>query len=548
MKKIYILLLFAIFFLAAFVRFYKLSEYPVGFHVDEASLGYNAYSLLLTGKDENNHAFPLYINTFGDYRPTGYNYLAILPVKFFGLTVFATRFPGALFGSISVFAIFFLTYVLFEDILTALVASVLLSFAPWHIVLSRASAEAIVALFFILIGFAYTFLSVAKNKTIYVAAGGVLLLLSFFFYHTPRVFVPLLFLVYLIFYLLKFKPRVYLNHKRAIIITFLILSFASFVLIFGIKGGTGRFSQTNIFSFPETKLVLEEQLREDGVVGTPVFINRIFHNKIVDYSLTYIGNYLSYFSGDFLFIKGGLPIWYQVPNMGLIYLVELPFLFYGLFRLAASKNYFSKLPLIWLVISPVVAAITVDDVPNINRAIVLFPILEIITAYGFSVFVKKFSREKALAICVFVSAIFVANFFYFEHQYFVNAKVHRTWYRNNGFAALMSAIEKSYGSYDHILMAKTTGGYSLILFYTKFDPAEYQKLGSPKDKEYSGFGKFFFVPQDCLLSKKDKLYPSGSFIFVENGTCKDRTLKNIKKVQYIYREDGTKAYRILYGV
>src|SRR3989338_2780930 len=95
------LLLSLIFIFALFLRFYNLGNYPVCFHQDEASLGYNAYSLLLTGKDDNGNPSPLYIDMFGDNSPSGYHYLTVLPVKFLGLTEFATRFIGALFGSLT---------------------------------------------------------------------------------------------------------------------------------------------------------------------------------------------------------------------------------------------------------------------------------------------------------------------------------------------------------------------------------------------------------------------------------------------------------------
>src|SRR3989338_5328153 len=103
-----------IFVAALFLRLYNLSNFPVGFHIDEASLGYNGYSLLQTGKDENGNTFPLYIDMFGDNRPSGYHYLAAISVGLFGLTEFATRLPGAIFGSISIFALFFLAQALFK--------------------------------------------------------------------------------------------------------------------------------------------------------------------------------------------------------------------------------------------------------------------------------------------------------------------------------------------------------------------------------------------------------------------------------------------------
>ncbi len=548
MRKIYFLLLIIIFLIAIFLRFFNLEKVPAGFHVDEASLGYNAYSLLLTGKDENNHPLPLYIDMFGDNRPSGYHYLTILPVKFFGLNVFATRFMAAFFGSISVFAIFFLSYTLFNNKIIALFASLLLAIAPWHVVLSRASAEAIVALFFIFVGFAVVFQGFRKKKALYISIGGLILSLSFFFYHTPRVFVPLLFFIYFLYYLWEFRSHISLRHLIIMFLTFVILSFIALSLVFVAKGGTGRFTQVNIFGFPETKLVMQEQIREDGTAGISIFNTRFYHNKLLNFSLTFVSNYFSYFDGNFLFIKGGLPIWYKVPNMGLIYLIELPFFLYGIFQLLVSKSSFSKLPIIWLSLAPIVAAFTVDDVPNINRAIVLFPIIEIVTAYGIISFITKFTGWKTIIFSVCIASLLFVNFLYFQHQYIVHASTHQTWYRNNGFDKLISRLKISYNDVDEIVITKSTGGiYPLILFYMHYDPRAYQLAGSPKDKEYTQFGKFFFAPQDCPSINKDQRFPKNkNIIFVDRGDCPENKGLGVKKRETILREDGTKAFRIVY--
>ena len=60
--------------IALILRLYRLSDVPVGFHGDEASIGYNAYSLLKTAKDQNGNFLPLAIDQFGDFRPAGYRF------------------------------------------------------------------------------------------------------------------------------------------------------------------------------------------------------------------------------------------------------------------------------------------------------------------------------------------------------------------------------------------------------------------------------------------------------------------------------------------
>ena len=69
MKK-HQLLLVAIIFLALFLRLFKLSNIPAGFANDEAAITYQAYSILVTGKDTWGNIIPLFsFKDFGEYLP-----------------------------------------------------------------------------------------------------------------------------------------------------------------------------------------------------------------------------------------------------------------------------------------------------------------------------------------------------------------------------------------------------------------------------------------------------------------------------------------------
>lgn len=538
------LILFAIFVLALFLRFYKLEELPVGFHIDEASKGYSAYSLLKTGKDDNGNRFPLYIDIFGDNSPSGYHYIAIIPVALLGLTEFATRFPGALFGAFSVLAIFFLSYSIFKDKKISILSALFLAISPWHISLSRASSEAIIALFFIILGFSLIFWSLKTQAIKQIIFGTSFLSISFFFYQTPRVFVPLLFLALIIFFFLIRKIQVKNHYKKVFIYSFLLMLLLDIILVFVVSGGTGRFSQVNIFSYPETRLVMEEQIREDGVSGTETLVTRFFHNKGINFFLAYVSNYFEYFSWNFLFIKD-LPSGYFVPNMGVLYFVQLPFILYGIFLLAFNKNMMYKIPLLWLVIAPAIPATSLD-VNNMQRALTMFLILEIIAAYGLVYLFTNVIRQRRLFAIFFTTLLFLFNISYFLHQYFVHTKVHRPWYRYNGVAEMIKMVKKSYNGYDKIVMTKSMGGvYPLVQFYMHYDPKIYQKEGSPKDAAYTGFGKFFFVPLGCPSLEKNKKFPKAERIIYVNTAICPKDIRYSEAV--IYREDGTLGFRIVYG-
>src|SRR6266851_3228581 len=90
------LLLGLIVLIALLLRLVNLGGNPPSLSWDEAAWGYNAYSLGIDGRDEFGRFLPLdYLESFGDFKPPVYAYLDVIPVKIFGLTEFATRFPSA---------------------------------------------------------------------------------------------------------------------------------------------------------------------------------------------------------------------------------------------------------------------------------------------------------------------------------------------------------------------------------------------------------------------------------------------------------------------
>jgi 4-amino-4-deoxy-L-arabinose transferase-like glycosyltransferase len=142
------LLLAAILILAGAFRFPLLTVSPPGFYVDEASTGYDAYSILLTGKDQYGEFMPLFARTFGAYNESLYRFITVIPIKLFGLNEFAVRLPAAVFGFFTVWALYFLAKELFDEHV-ALLATLLLAIIPRHIKFIRVAFRAILLPFLI---------------------------------------------------------------------------------------------------------------------------------------------------------------------------------------------------------------------------------------------------------------------------------------------------------------------------------------------------------------------------------------------------------------
>jgi len=96
----------AILALAALLRLAWLGAIPAGLSHDEAVKGYDAWSILHTGRDQYGVRFPLVFRAIGDQREALLPYAIVLSEAVFGPTDFAVRLPTALAGITLVGALF----------------------------------------------------------------------------------------------------------------------------------------------------------------------------------------------------------------------------------------------------------------------------------------------------------------------------------------------------------------------------------------------------------------------------------------------------------
>ena len=144
LKTKYFLIL--VLLIAIFLRFWNLGGVPPSASMDEASIGYNAYSILKTGLDEFGQVPLISQRGYDDYRRSTYLFLVSPSVGIFGLNAFSIRLPAAVLSVLTVFATYYIMLLLFTKRLPqanilALLASFLLAISPWHIYISRLGHE-----------------------------------------------------------------------------------------------------------------------------------------------------------------------------------------------------------------------------------------------------------------------------------------------------------------------------------------------------------------------------------------------------------------------
>ena len=478
MKKFFLI---TILILAAVFRLAFLADFPAGLNADEAALGYNAYSLMLTGRDEHGHTWPVNLESFGDYKPALYAYILIPFIKVMGLTELAVRLPSALAGIFSVLLIYLLTKEIFEnsEIKNSIqisnfkfqiehIAALFLAISPWHLHFSRGAWEVNLATMFILAG-VYFFLRWLKSpKLLYIELCSLNFVLSMYTYQSARVIAPLLGIG---LGLLYFK-NLFIQRKQILIasvsMTLVLLPLVSSLIT---SGAYSRLSGVGLLA-DEGPLNRVKELRGQHS-DLSSLSGKLLHNRPVIYTIRFINNYLDHFSGNFLFIKGDEIPRSKVPETGLLYLTDFVLLAFGFFYLIRSPWGHSRIVWLWLFISPVAAAITFQS-PHALRAQNMVIPLTILLAVGVSYIFNCFSKYKSFILFILL-ILYSYNLSRYLHQYYVHYPQEYPFAWEYGFKEMVPYVESEKNRYDTVYITdKYDQPYIIYLFYSRYPPQKFQ--------------------------------------------------------------------------
>lgn len=471
MSKKFLFIFLFIVAIAVFLRVYSLDHIPPGVNRDEASIGYTAYSILQTGKDEYGREFPLSFQSFGDWKLPLYIYTVVPFVSIFGLSELAVRLPSAIFGVLSVALTFYLVKILFKNNILAGITMFLAAVSPWSVHLSRVESESNTASFLIILG-TILFLKSLKDRVWLIIASAISFALTYFTYAGNHIFTTVFVAGLIFFYRDQIRKT---KFNLVALIIFLSLSGIIFYQTL-FSASTTKLSGINIFGDPSI-IHAKIEIPRNEHADPKSFFARITHNKIVFAGERIVQNYLNSFSPPFLFIKGGENNAHNISNFGNMYLVEAPFLFLGLIYLIVLKKGKEKnLILWWFFIAPIAASIT-KDAPHTNRMFSIFPILVLVTSFGIwwtiNYFKNSFIRNLVIA---FITILLAANVAIYIDRYFIHfpAQDEKNW--GIGYKRLDKILSSPQFTNKKIIMERPNySPYIYLLFYNPYDPLRYQK-------------------------------------------------------------------------
>jgi len=395
MKK-NVIVLTLILLLGFLVRIYRITALPM--YGDELTMVYDTYSILKTGKDSTGQIFPLTFK-MGAGRPGGYIYASVPFVYLFCPTEWGVRSLSLLSSMGIIVLMYFLGKKLFSD-KVGLVASFVTSISLWDIYLARGGFEAHFALFLALYGIVFY---LYKKYIPWAISWG----LTIFTYPTFKLTLPLMFLI-----LLWFGGMKNVIKNKFFVGSLIILAvFGGLAINETFRGlSEQRFFSINVFSDTNLRQQIIQLNNEERNFSTlPALLKPIFYNKPLQYFRTIFDNYMDNISLKFLYLRGDGNPRHNPGEWGMLYLAELPLLFFGIVSLWKKENKILGFLVAWILIIPL-ATMFINDAHGLRNALMLPPFI-LLTSYALSNLPRKLA--VLLVIIMLVQLIFVLQRVYF---------------------------------------------------------------------------------------------------------------------------------------
>lgn len=539
MKKRFSIILISILTLGALIRLLYLGSLPGGFFRDEAALGYNSWSLLLTGKDEFGMRLPLVFRSFEVFFLPLYEYLTAGIMAIFGLSEFSTRLLSALSGVLLLYVSYLIASKLWNK-RAGLFAILFLAISPWHIIYSRGAFEGNLALTLFSLGF-YFWIKFRENRNTKVFFASILFFaLSMYSYQAERVVVPLFGVAAI------FIDSAWITKNTKKIITPVIIGAIILIPLLTLTfkaGGYHRAFGVSVFSTQKTPVGWEEGT-DSGLFAN----NRMYLTAKEISSL-----YFSYFSPRNLFIEGDYNRQRSVDDFSVLYAWMFPLLIYGTYSAFKKRKSDIELLFLWALLAPIPAALTGDPF-HTYRSLLLYLPLTILAAYGASEILEKLKKHMRIVIgafLVFSSASLL--FFGFNYVVLSNATHAKDW--DYGYKEVINYID-SLDAKKVVVDDRATEAYIHYLFQTMYEPAEYQKIVA----ELGDINNYYYSdPSEIRPTKVDNVefrnvdWPKErgdeGTVFVmkadllpESEFKTDPKIELLKEIRY---PDGTTAFRIV---
>lgn len=446
-KKIWLLVIL-ITLLGFFIRIYKITSSPEGLYIDETSIGYNAYSIITTGRDEHGKFMPLFFEAFGEWKLPVYIYSVAIIQLFIGPTDLSVRLPAVLFGTLTIPLLFLWIREMLKDKFpdirnsVALFGTVILALSQWHFQFTHIGFEASVSIMFLTSGLYFFFKAHNRKSLIFLLLFTFSFVFALYSYNSSKVVIPILSILLFILYFRSFRVYQWLP-----------------VIVLGLT-----------LLFPLIKFSLSSY----GMVRV-MQVGLFYQPYIADPWQMLFRNYLLNISPVTLFLKGEPTIASNsVHRMSLISPVEILLITFGLSMLVKRYSRMTVFIPVFLFCGFLPAALTTGS-PHALRSSLTIPAIVFISAFGMGNLLHLIKNKKikwltgTIIIC-FLTVSSMGNLNIYHNLYTRDSG----WDWQVGIKRTAQFVKKIENNYDRIYFDDNAGAKVSFLWWLKYPPVNYQ--------------------------------------------------------------------------
>lgn len=351
--------------LAIFFRLFKLNSIPPGLYSDEAINANQALSQ--PGQifyPENNGREGLFIN------------LVFLSFKIFGPSIWSFRLVPAVFGTLTIFSLYFLAKELFEDKLIAVFSSLFLATSFWHVNFSRIGFRAILFPFFLCLAIYFLFKGFKQKRKVELVLAGIAFGLGFYTYTAFRVAVLIL-VPFLIIKLIEFKKQ-----RKQFLLLVGVFLFSAFIVSLPI--GIYFLQNPEYFSSRITDVLVFSQENVLKALAETTIKHLAMFNFVGDHNWRHNigGSPLLFWPTGLLFV------------VGLLY--SLKEIIVGLKKKSLESLSVYITLLTWWLVMLLPAILTYEGIPHALRSIGSIPPVFLFAGLGLSAITKTLQQKLKL--------------------------------------------------------------------------------------------------------------------------------------------------------
>ena len=475
----------AILFIALLLRVINLSSLPNFIHVDEATLGYNAWCLAHFGVDRFLNEMPIYPqNYYGGQSPL-YTYLVSLFILTIGhgeLTLFIERLPSLIFNMLGIIFSIKTIHLIFKNKNLTLACAFLSAVLPYFVMQARVGQDCNLMFGCCAMAMYSTFKYTISERKFDLCLCGISFGLVMYSYSLSYIFVPLclcLFALYMLYVKKINIPKIILWAVSVCVTALPILLFISCLLF---KSEPFKFLFFNIYPVASGRMT---------EISLQSFWSKIW--AVIRFTLTY----------DSLIVNA-------VPKFGTMYYISIPFIVIGFFvslyhfviSLRKRRFHYSALFFLFYISSLITLGFFSPNIYRANYFYAAYIYFLILGIYSVYCFIQSYRRMFVLVLAggYILWALSFVRFYFYAYEFVVDSSMHLNPYY---FVPPVEAISFAEAELSPETIYIDTELSEILLFFSPISPYEWTEIRNA-DADGDGYGHYRFnVEGDTPISTQN---------------------------------------------